>query len=140
MPWICEYCGCENLQDDRVGHQEPQCVRCTHHRGERTSKIQTLEFAIERITAWDKEYASKIERLTALYENTWSELDRIAAEHESVRKERHENALDLQAKKERLAALQAIDPTARRVAEDQSTLQVADHRWKNLAEGLTGGA
>lgn len=140
MPWTCEYCGRENLQDDRVGRKEPQCVRCGHQRGERTKNIKTLEFAIERITAWDREYAEKIERLTAQYEDTWAELDRIAAERERVRKERHENSLDLQAKIERLAALQAIDPAARRVTEDQSTLPVADLRWENLAEGLTGGA
>ncbi|MDD2813827.1 MAG: hypothetical protein PHF53_10495 [Bacteroidales bacterium] len=123
MPWTCEYCGCENLQDDRVGRREPQCVRCNHQRGERTAKIKTLEFAIGRIKVWDREHAEKIERLTSQYEDTWAELDRIAAERESVRKERHENSLDLQAKQERLAALQALDPTARRVAEDQSTLQ-----------------
>ncbi|MFA5408277.1 MAG: hypothetical protein WC343_05845 [Bacilli bacterium] len=124
MPWICEFCGRENLQDDRVGRQEPQCVRCGHRRGERTKNIKTLEFAIGRITAWDKEYVSKIERLTALYDSTWAELDRIAAEREDLYKERHENALDLQAKQERLAALQAIDPAARQIAEGQSTLEV----------------
>ena len=123
MPWTCEYCGLENDQDDRVGRKEPQCVRCNHRRGERTSKIKTLEFAIGRITTWDQEYVSKIDRLTALYDSTWAELDRIAAERDGLVKERHENALDLQAKKEHLAALQAIDPAARRVAEDQSTLQ-----------------
>ena len=124
MPWECEFCGRENLQDDRVGRQEPQCVRCGHRRGERTKNIKTLEFAIGRITAWDKEYVSKIERLTALYDSTWAELDRIAAEREDLYKERHENALDLQAKQERLAALQAIDPAARQIAEGQSTLEV----------------
>lgn len=123
MPWTCEFCGWENQQDDRVGRKEPQCVRCTHQRGERTKNIKTLEFAIERITAWDREYAEKIERLTAQYESTWAELDRIAAERDGLYKERHENALDLQAKKERLTALKAIDPTARRLTEDQSTLQ-----------------
>ena len=124
MPWICEFCGLENLQDDRVGRQEPQCVRCGHRRGERTKNIKTLEFAIGRITAWDKEYVSKIERLTALYDSTWAELDRIAAEREDLYKERHENALDLQAKQERLAALQAINPCPRQIAEGQSTLEV----------------
>ena len=129
MPWICEFCGWENLNDDRVGRREPSCTRCNHQRGERTAKIKTLKFAIERITAWDQEYASKIEHLTALYEGTWAELDRIAAERESIRKERHENALDLQAKKERLEALKAIDPTARKPAADQRTLPMTDHRW-----------
>ena len=123
MPWTCEFCGWENPNDDRVGRKEPQCVRCNHQRGERTKNIKTLEFAIERITAWDKEYAAKIQRLTAQYEDTWAELDRIAEERERVRKERHENALDLQAKTERLEALKAIDPATRRVTEDQSTLQ-----------------
>lgn len=123
MPWTCEYCGLENLQDDRIAMQEPACLRCGHRRGERTQKIQTLEFAIERIRTWDREYVAKIERLTALYDSTWAEIDRIAAERDGLYKERHENALDLEVKKERLAALQAVDPTARRVAEDQSTLQ-----------------
>ena len=140
MPWVCEYCGCENLQDDRVGRQEPRCVRCTHQRGERTAKIKTLEFAIGRITTWDQEYASKIERLDALYDTTREELYRIAEEHDTLAKERHENALDLQAKKERLETLKALDPTARKPTADQRTLPVADHRWENLAESLTGGA
>ena len=140
MPWVCEYCGLENLQDDRIAMQEPACLRCGHRRGERTQKIQTLEFAIERIRTWDREYVAKIERLTALYDSTWAELDRIAEERERVRKERHENSLDLQAKTERLEALKAIDPTARRVAEGQKTLPATDCRWENLAEALTGGA
>lgn len=123
MPWTCEFCGTENPNDDRVGRNEPQCVRCNHQRGERTKTIKTLEFAIEQITARDKEYAAKIQRLTDMYDSTWVELDQIAAERATVIKERHENSLDLQAKQKRLVALKAIDPTARRVTEDQSTLQ-----------------
>ena len=122
MPWTCEYCGWENLQDDRVGMREPSCLRCGHKRGERAKKIQTLEFSIGRIKAWDREYVQKIQRLTDLYDSTWEELDRIAAEHEGVIKERHENALDLQAKEESLAALRAIDPAPRQLTEDQRTL------------------
>jgi len=123
MPWTCEFCGRENLNDDRIGRKEPSCIRCGHKRGERTQNIQTLEFAIERITAWDKEYAAKIQRLTALYDSTWAELDRIAEEHDALVKEQYDNSLDLQAKTERLEALKAINPTGRRVTEDQSTLQ-----------------
>lgn len=32
MPWICEFCGWENLNDDRVGRREPSCTRCNHQR------------------------------------------------------------------------------------------------------------
>jgi hypothetical protein len=123
MPWTCEYCGWENLQDDRIALEEPPCIRCSHRRGERTQNIQTLEFAIERITAWDKEYAAKIQRLTALYDSTWAELDRIAEEHDALVKEQYENSIDLQAKTERLEALKAINPAPRQMPEDQSTLQ-----------------
>ena len=122
MPWTCEYCGWENSQDDRIGRKEPQCIRCNHRRGERMKKIQTLEFTIERIRAWDREYAEKIECLNAKYDSLWAGLDQIGSERDRLVRERHENALDLENKKKRLEALTAINP-ARQPAEDQRTLR-----------------
>ena len=49
MPWVCEYCGTENFQDDRIAMQEPACLRCGRRRGDLAASIEALQTRIARL-------------------------------------------------------------------------------------------
>jgi len=77
MSWKCPYCGKENQCDDRIGMQEPKCVRCgtkrtdleavqrelTKEKNEAAAAIAALKKQIEHI---DEQIASLNDEVSAL--------------------------------------------------------------------------
>ena len=124
MPWTCEYCGTENLNDDRVALQEPSCPRCGHRRGERAATMKELRAEIERLTEEDRAYSARIRHYESVAEGMRAELSQIEDKHDQAVKEQYGNFLDLQEAEGRLRVLVAINPRPRQVTEDQSTLGV----------------
>ena len=124
MPWTCEYCGLENLQDDRIALQEPACLRCGHRRGERAAAIKDLQAKIARLSEEDRAYTAKIRHYKSVINDLWTELHGFEDKHDTAVKEQYEYSLILQEAEGRLRVLLAIDPAARQIAEGQSTLEV----------------
>lgn len=124
MAWTCEFCGRENLNDDRIALQEPACPRCGHRRGERTATIKDLQAKIALLSEADQAYSAKIRHYRGAIDGLWTELHQFEEKHDTAVKEQYENYLDLQEAEGRLRVLIAINPSARQPpAEDQSTLK-----------------
>ena len=124
MPWICEFCGRENLQDERVGRNEPACIRCGHRRGERATAIKELQATITRLSEEDRAYSATIRHYKGVIDGLWTELHGFADKHDQAVKEQYENSIILQEAIQRLQALEKnINPATRQIAEDQRTLQ-----------------
>ncbi len=126
MTWICEFCGWENPNDDRIALKEPSCIRCGRRRGERTAQIAELEADIKRLQEWDREYTAKITRYHALIEDLRAQLAEAEDEHDRTVREQHLSFQELQEKMEKLRALKAGDPPSRMIAEDQVLLVVVE--------------
>lgn len=124
MPWTCEYCGRENLQDDRIALQEPACLRCGHRRGERAAAIKDLQARIARLSEEDRAYTAKIRHYKSVIDGLWTELHGFEDKHDTAVQEQYEYSLILQEAEGRLRVLLAIDPAARQIAEGQGTLEV----------------
>jgi len=123
MPWTCEYCGRENQNDDRVGMQEPACLRCGHRRGERAAAVKDLQARIAVLREADSAYTATIRHYKSVIDGLWTELHGFEDKHDTAVKEQYENSLTLQEAEGRLRVLLAIAPTHRQTPEDQSTLQ-----------------
>ena len=123
MPWTCEFCGWENLQGDRVGGQEPACVRCSLRRGSRAAAIEELQERISRLQENERACVSRIRHYKSVIDDLWTELHGFEDKHDEAVKEHRDNIIDLQIAEGRLRELQAVNPTARRLTEDQNTLQ-----------------
>ena len=83
MPWICEFCGRENLQDERVGRNEPACIRCGHRRGERATAIKELQATITRLEE-DRAYSATIRHYKGRHRRLWTELHGFADKHDQA--------------------------------------------------------
>lgn len=127
MTWICEYCGRENHQSDRVALKEPACLRCDHRRGSRMESVAKLETKIAELMKWDRAYTDKIKRLEAVNISLWDEIAANATEHDNLLDERKENLLDLIKSREKLQALKDLDPESRLITNDQRMLIEGDH-------------
>jgi len=123
MPWTCEYCGRENQNDDRVGMQEPACLRCGHRRGERAAAVKDLQTRIAILREEDRAYTAAIRHYKSVIDGLWTELHGFEDKHDTAVKEQYENSLTLQEAEGRLRVLLAIAPTHRQTPEDQITLQ-----------------
>lgn len=122
MSWTCEFCGWENLQDDRVGGKEPACVRCSLRRGSRAAAIEELQDRISSLQENDRACVAQIRHYKSVIDNLWTELHGFEDKHDEAVKEHRDNTLDLQIAEAQLRELRAVNPTARRVTEDQRTL------------------
>lgn len=122
MPWTCEYCGWENLQDDRVGMQEPSCPRCHLRRGSLEANIVDLLEEIDGLQEDDRVCVDQIRHYKSVIEDLWTELHGYEDRHDTAVREHRDNLTALEIAREKLRKLQAIAPTGRRVAEDQHTL------------------
>lgn len=122
MPWLCDFCGWENLVDDRVARQEPACIRCGHRRGEREATIRALQDNIARLQEEIRGSTALVARTAALIEDCWAEISRLADTHDRAVKDREQAHRDLEEKKTRLQELESLDPAVRRVAPDQVSL------------------
>jgi len=125
MPWTCEYCGLENLQDDRIAIQEPPCLRCGHRRGERAAAIKDLQSRIAILREEDRAYTAAIRHYKSVIDDLWTELQGFEDKHDTAVKEQHEYSLILQEAEARLRDLLATGPRPWQMPEDQSTLQGA---------------
>lgn len=122
--WTCEFCGWENVNDDRIALKEPACIRCGHYRGERAAKIAELEGDIKRLNEWDREYTARITRYHTLIEDLRDELAKTEDEHDRTVREQYLNLQEVQEKMEKLRALKDGDPPSRVIAADQVLLYV----------------
>lgn len=122
MPWTCEHCGWENLQDDRVGREEPACIRCGKRRFSRVVEIDDLKETIDRCKQWEWEYRKKVEHKTGIIEDLRATLDNEIYEHGKLLAERLENQKELDAAQKRLHNLETRGKPERHITPDQRPL------------------
>ncbi|MDD4455372.1 MAG: hypothetical protein PHI67_08700 [Candidatus Methanomethylophilaceae archaeon] len=122
MTWICEFCGRENYQSDRIALKEPACLRCGNRRGSKDKRIAELESRIEALTKWDRDYAEKIEHLEEVNASLWDEIASNAIDHDNLLDERKENHDDLLKARAKLQALKDLYTPGRVIAKDQRIL------------------
>ena len=122
MTWICEFCGRENYQSDRIALKEPACLRCGNRRGSKDKRIAELESRIEALTKWDRDYAEKIEHLEEVTASLWAEIAANATEHDALLDERKENHDDLLKARAKLQVIKDLYTPGRVIAKDQRML------------------
>jgi chromosome segregation ATPase len=122
MTWICEFCGRENYQSDRIALKEPACLRCGNRRGSKDKRIARLEEEITLLTKIDRDYAEKIEHLEEVNASLWDEIASNAIDHDNLLNERKEILQSLIKVREKLQALKDIYTPGRVIAKDQRTL------------------
>lgn len=123
MPWICEFCGWENHQYDRVGREEPACIRCRLHRGSRATAIDELQDRISGLQEDDRACVDRIRHYKSVIEDLWTELHGFEDRHDEAVREHRDNITDLEIAQARLTELQTLASPGRRVTGDQTTLQ-----------------
>jgi len=123
MPWVCEFCGWENHQDDRVGLEEPACIRCGHRRFSQVVEINDLIETIDRCKQWEWEYGERVECKTSIIEDLRATLGNEIYEHNKLLAERLENQKELAAAQKRLHNLETRGRPGRHITPDQLTLQ-----------------
>jgi len=131
MPWICEFCGRENLQDDRVALQEPACIRCGHRRNSLTDslteQIKELRDNYSNLTDWQTDCSRTVQRLEALYDAAWHEVSDLTVRKAAAIDQLSEARALVASARRDLEALEALaaclpDHQGRRLAEDQTPL------------------
>ena len=70
MSWVCGYCGTENVNDDRVGREEPLCRKCKKERidpnglqKKRDEEIKEIEQELKRVNGVIDDISCEIEDL-----------------------------------------------------------------------------
>ncbi len=124
MPWQCDCCGWENPIDDRIGRQEPPCIRCGRPRGSRAATIAELETDIDDLL----ENASALKKRLHHTQEIINDLEHDMAQYTSQRTdlvtELQEVSSAIATARKRLEAIKTYDPAlfTRQIAEDQRTL------------------
>lgn len=124
MAWTCDCCGWKNFCDDRIGMQEPHCIRCGRPRGSRAATIAKLEIDIDNLmqdlAALKKRQYHTQEIINALEHD----LSQYTLQRSDLITEIKEASATIASARKRLATFQAYEPgtNQRQIAEDQRTL------------------
>lgn len=122
MQWVCINCGWENENDERVGLEEPLCVRCREPREDPDEVMGTLTTEINDLNEQMLRIARIACRIREEREDLESEIAAIDADLKEVLAEYEGCKILLKAAEDRLEAIQKILRGERQPAPDQADL------------------
>ncbi len=122
MPWVCINCGWENENDERVGLEEPLCVRCREPREDPDEAMDTLTTEINNLNEQMLRMAQLARRIRGEREDLESEIAAIDTDLKEISTEYEGCKILLKAAEDRLEAIQKNLRGERQPAPDQADL------------------
>ena len=122
MPWVCINCGWENENDERVGLEEPLCVRCRKPREDPDEVMDTLTTEVNNLNEQMLRIARLARRIREKCEDLESEIAAINADLKEISAEYNGCKILLKATEDRLEVIQKILQRERQPAPDQADL------------------
>ena len=122
MPWVCINCGWENENDERVGLEEPLCVRCREPREDPDEAMDTLTTEINNLNEHILRIAQLARRIREKCEDLENEIAAINADLKEISAEYEGCKILLKAAEDRLEAIQKNLWRERQPAPDQADL------------------
>ena len=122
MPWVCINCGWENENDERVGLEEPLCVRCRKPREDPDEVMNTLTTEINNLNEQMLRISRLARRIREKCEDLESEIAAINADLKEISAEYEGCKLLLKAAEDRQEIIQKTLRRERQPAPDQADL------------------
>ena len=122
MPWVCINCGWENENDERVGLEEPLCVRCREPREDPDEVMNTLTTEINNLNEQMLGITQLARRIREKCEDLESEIAAINADLKEISAEYEGCKILLKAAEDRLEVIQKNLRGERQPAPDQADL------------------
>ena len=122
MPWVCINCGWENENDERVGLEEPLCVRCREPREDPDEAMDTLTTEINNLNEQMLRIARLACRIREEREDLESEIAAIDADLKEISTEYEGCKTLLKAAEDRQEVIQKTLRGERQPAPDQVDL------------------
>src|SRR5690554_560485 len=122
MPWVCINCGWENENDERVGLEEPLCVRCREPREDPDEAMDALTTEINDLNKQMLRIARLARRIRGEREDLESEIAAIDTDLKEISTEYEGCKILLKAAEDRLEAIQKNLRGVRQPAPDQADL------------------
>jgi chromosome segregation ATPase len=122
MPWVCINCGWENENDERVGLEEPLCVRCRKPREDPDEAMDTLTTEINDLNKQMLRISRLARRICEKCEDLKSEIAAIDADLKEISAEYEGCKLLLKAAEDRQEVIQKSLRGERQPAPDQADL------------------
>ena len=122
MPWVCINCGWENENDERVGLEEPLCVRCREPREDPDEAMDTLTTEINDLNEQMLRIARLACRKREEREDLESEIAAINADLREISTEYEDCKTLLKAAEDRQEVIQKTLRGERQPAPDQVDL------------------
>ena len=122
MPWVCINCGWENENDERVGLEEPLCVRCRKPREDPDEAMDTLTTEVNNLNEQMLRIAQLAHRIREKCEGLESEIAAINADLEEISAEYEGCKILLKAAEDRQEIIQKTLRRERQLAPDQVDL------------------
>ena len=122
MPWVCINCGWENENDERVGLEEPLCVRCRRPREDPDEAMDALTTEIDNLNEEMLRIARIACRIREERENLESEIAAIDADLKEILAEYEGCKILLKAAEDRQEVIRKTLRGERQPAPDQADL------------------
>lgn len=122
MPWVCINCGWENENDERVGLEEPLCVRCRKPREDPDEAMYTLTTEVNNLNEQMLRISRLARRIREKCEDLESEIAAINADLKEISAEYEGCKILLKAAEDRLEVIQKNLRGERQLAPDQADL------------------
>ena len=122
MPWVCINCGWENENDERVGLEEPLCVRCRRPREDPDEAMDALTTEIDDLNEEMLRIARIACRIREERENLESEIAAIDADLKEILAEYEGCKILLKAAEDRQEVIRKTLRGERQLAPDQADL------------------
>lgn len=122
MPWVCINCGWENENDERVGLEEPLCVRCREPREDPNEAMDTLTTEINDLNEQMLRIVRLARRTREKREDLESEIAAIDADLKEISAEYEGCKILLKAAEDRRELIQKSLRGERQPAPDQADL------------------
>ena len=122
MPWVCINCGWENENDERVGLEEPLCVRCRKPREDPDEAMDTLTTEINNLNEQMLRISRLARRIREKCEDLESEIAAIDADLKEISAEYEGCKILLKAAEDRQEIIQKTLRRERQLAPDQVDL------------------
>ena len=122
MPWVCINCGWENENDERVGLEEPLCVRCREPREDPDETMYTLTTEINNLNEQMLRISRLARRIREKCEDLESEIAAINADLKEISAEYEGCKILLKAAEDRQEIIQKTLRRERQLAPDQVDL------------------
>ena len=122
MPWVCINCGWENENDERVGLEEPLCVRCRKPREDPDEAMDTLTTEINDLNEQMLRISRLAHRIREKCEDLESEIAAINADLKEISAEYEGCKILLKVAEDRLEVIQKNLRGERQLAPDQADL------------------